>query len=98
VHQATMLDCYTPIYYNAEASCVSAHCRSLVYDAKLHPDHIGSDRNRVFHHISHKLRSPKNIDDVNMERHITQAGIRLLAKHRPAQIWIYWDNTVAMPL
>ena len=69
----------------------------LVDNAVLEPDGARRDGDGVVHDRAHELRSPKDVDDIDRLRDVTQAGIGALAQDL-LEIGIDRDDAIARPL
>src|SRR6266576_3230992 len=56
-------------------------CRLFVLDSQLHPHHLRSHANRALYHRRHLFRSPENIHDIYVLRHVLQPRITFLPQH-----------------
>ena len=60
----------------------ASFCRGgLMDDPLLHPYGSCADSNRGVHKLRHELRPAKNIDNIDVLRHLSKRGVHCLAQY-----------------
>src|ERR1700746_463585 len=85
------------IHHHKNSRLTRPFCRALVDHRLLHPDRGDLKLNCLIHDLTHKLRTPKHIDDINFLGNVKKRRIRLLPQ-RTVNPGIHGNNFVSLRL
>src|SRR5262245_12807743 len=72
-----MLDLDATVHYDEQPGVTSLSSRFFVNQPELHPDHLRTALDRLFHDPRNRGRIAENIHDLERRRHIPKRGITL---------------------
>src|SRR4051794_30465843 len=76
-----MLDLQAAVHDHRNAAGIGDAGAFGVDHAELTPESTGADRDRVPGHLRERIWSAKDVDDVDRDRHVSEAGETLLAEN-----------------
>ena len=97
--EPTEFDLWAAVHDDFDPRFLGALGGFVVADAELHPHHLGTDRDRVFHDRPHLVGGAKEIDHVDAVGNVAQRGISTLAQQFVAgDARVHRDHAIAFAL